>query len=159
MSKQKENQYVTVRIPKLFDDLINQYIEAHREEMKLLDQRTSRAAIVKKALYEFLKKEGIIQQTRQSAKTQEETPKPDDFFVHIKETFLAHSIIAIVKEKTLPPDHSDLKQLEQNIRQYITERAEKEGKEITKQRLDELTEDLIEYHKEILEGLNLMTRH
>jgi len=53
-------EYVTVRIPKFFDDLINKYIEAHQEELRLLGLRTSRAGIVKKALYEFLKKEGII---------------------------------------------------------------------------------------------------
>ena len=56
----KEEQYVTVRIPKFFDDLINKYIEAHQEEMRLLGLRTSRAGVVKKALYEFFKKEGII---------------------------------------------------------------------------------------------------
>jgi len=62
MSKEKEKQYVTVRIPKFFDDLINKYIEAHQQEMRLLGMRASRTAVVKKALYEFLKKEGIIQE-------------------------------------------------------------------------------------------------
>jgi len=57
----EEEKYVTVRIPKVFDDLINKYIEEHKEEMMLLYQRASRAGIVKRALYEFFKKEGIIQ--------------------------------------------------------------------------------------------------
>jgi len=57
----EEKQYVMVRIPKFFDDLINKYIEAHQEELRLLGLRASRAGVVKKALYEFLKKEGIIQ--------------------------------------------------------------------------------------------------
>lgn len=58
-----EEQYVTVRIPRFFDDLINKYIDVHQEEMRLLGQRTSRAGVVKKALYELFKKEGIIQAT------------------------------------------------------------------------------------------------
>jgi len=28
----EEEKYVTVRIPKVFDDLINKYIEEHKEE-------------------------------------------------------------------------------------------------------------------------------
>jgi len=75
MSEDKDRQYVTVRIPKLFDDLINKYIEAHREEMTLLDQRTNRAAIVKKSLYEVLKKEGIIEEALHPVKTQRDTAK------------------------------------------------------------------------------------
>ena len=54
------NDYVTVRIPKFFDDLIKEYLKNHREEMMLLGQRTSRAGVIKKALYEFFKKENFI---------------------------------------------------------------------------------------------------
>jgi len=151
-----KKEYVTVRIPKVFDDLINKYIEEHREEMMLLDQRTSRAGVVKRALYEFFKKEGIIQETRHSVKIQGETSKPDDFSVYIKETFLAHAIIEMTKETTLPLDHLDLKKLEQNIRRYITKRAEERGEIITEEYLDELTKNTLEYHKEILKGLTLM---
>ena len=157
MSEEKE--YVTVRIPKVFDDLINKYIEEHKEEMMLLDQRTSRAGIVKRALYEFFKKEGIIGETIRPVKIQGETSKPDDFSVYIKETFLAHSIIKMAKEPTLPPDHLDLEKFEQNIRRYITKRAEERGEIITKEHLDKLTKDTLEYHKEILKGLALMTTH
>ena len=155
----EEKQYVTVRIPKFFDDLINKYIETHQEEMMLLGQRASRAGVVKKALYEFLKKEGIIQETLHSVKIQGDISRPDDFLVHVKETFLAHTIISMAKEKTLPSHHIDLKQLEQHIRRYITKRAEERGKKITKEHLDEVTKDLVEYHQEIVEGLALMTRH
>ena len=56
----EKEQLVTVRIPKVYGDLIKKYIEKHQEEMRLLGQRTSRAGVVKKALYEFFKKEGII---------------------------------------------------------------------------------------------------
>ena len=55
-----ENEYVTVRIPKFYDSLIQKYLKNHREELMLLGQRASRAGVVKKALYEFFKKEGVI---------------------------------------------------------------------------------------------------
>ena len=57
----EESQYVTVRLPQFYDELVKKYLENHREEMMLLGQRASRAGVVKKALYEFFKKEGIIQ--------------------------------------------------------------------------------------------------
>jgi len=125
----------------------------------LLDQRASRAGVVKRALYEFFKKEGIIGETIRPVKTQGETPKLDDFSVTIKETFLAHTIIEMAKETTLPPDHLDLKKLEQNIRQFITKRAEERGETITKEHLDKLTKETLEYHKEMLKGLALITSH
>jgi len=58
----EDEQYVTVRIPRFFDDLIKKYLELHQEKMRLLGQRTSRAGVVKKALYEFLKDEGVIRE-------------------------------------------------------------------------------------------------
>jgi Arc/MetJ-type ribon-helix-helix transcriptional regulator len=78
----------------------------------------------------------------------------DDFASRIKDTFLAHAIINTIKEETLPAHHLDLKQFEQYVRRYIEKKAEREGRGITKERLDELTEDLLEYHKEMLEGLS-----
>ena len=83
----------------------------------------------------------------------------DNLLVRAKEIFLVHSIMGIVKEKTLPASHSSQKELEGFIKRYIMERAEKKGKKITKKRLEEITKDLLEYHKEILEGLSLMTSH
>jgi Arc/MetJ-type ribon-helix-helix transcriptional regulator len=78
-----------------------------------------------------------------------------DFVARIKDKFLVHAIVNAVKEKTVPANHLDLKQFERNIRRYIEERAEREGKRITKEWLDELTEDLLEYHKDLLEGLRV----
>jgi Arc/MetJ-type ribon-helix-helix transcriptional regulator len=83
----------------------------------------------------------------------------DDFAARIKDTFLAHAIIDTIKEETLPAHHLDPKQFEQYIRGYVEERAEREGRGITKERLDELTGDLLEYYKELLEGLSLMASH
>lgn len=82
----------------------------------------------------------------------------DDLSVRVKETFLAHTIMGMVKEKKLPAHHSDLKEFEQRIRRYIRKRAEREGRKMTRKRLDWLTKEILEYHKEILEGLSLMTR-
>ena len=83
----------------------------------------------------------------------------DNLLVRVKEIFLVHSIMGIVKEKTLPASHSSQKELEGFIKRYIRERAEKTGRKITKKRLEEITKDLLEYQKEILEGLSLMTSH
>jgi hypothetical protein len=152
----KEKKYVTVRIPESFDDLINKYLEAHKEEMMFLNERTSRAGVVKKALYELFKKEGITQE--KSPKIQGDVSKPDDFSVYIKETFFAHSIIKMAKEATLPPSHLDMTEIEQRIRLYITKRAEEKGIKITKEYLDELSEDILKKHKEIIEGLTLAAR-
>ena len=80
----------------------------------------------------------------------------DDFASHIKDTFLAHAIMNTIKEETLPAHHSDLKQFEQYIRGYVEEMAEREGRGITKERMDELIEDLLEYHKELLDGFSVM---
>ena len=51
-----KKEYVTVRIPKVFDDLINKYIEEHKEEMMLLYQRASRLASSKGPYTNFLRK-------------------------------------------------------------------------------------------------------
>ena len=79
----------------------------------------------------------------------------DDFSVRLKETFLAHAIANMAKEKALPASHLDQKQLEEFVRRYIKKRAKQEGKKIKKKRLDKLTEDLLEYHKETLAGLSV----
>jgi hypothetical protein len=78
----------------------------------------------------------------------------DDFVARVKDTFLMHAIVNIVKEKTLPTNHLDLKEFEEYVRRYVEKKAERENKRITKEQLDELTEYLLEYHKEMLEGLS-----
>lgn len=83
----------------------------------------------------------------------------DDFAARVRDTFLVHVIANVIREKTVPTNHLDLKQFERDIRRYITERAEREGKRLTKERLDELTRDLLEYNQELLEGLGLVASH
>jgi len=101
--------------------------------------------------------ESAIRERIEKSKLAEEVG--DDFSARVKDTFLAHAIVNTVKEKTVPAHHLDPKQLEQCIRTYVEKRAKREGKKITGERLEELTEDLLEYHKEILEGLSLMAPH
>jgi len=101
--------------------------------------------------------ESAIRERIEKSKLAEEVG--DDFAARVKEAFLAHAIANKVKEKTLPAHHLDPKQFEQYIRRYIKKMAERKGKIITKERLDKLTEDLLEHHKEILEGLSLTASH
>ena len=130
----EEEQYVTVRIPKLFDDMINKYIEVHQEDMRLLGQRTSRSGVVKKALYEFFKKEGIIQ----SLKTQEDT-----FALHITEVFRTLNSFLEKSEVNCPESPQEI---ERKVRKYIHEQAEKWGKRLTPQYVDELVERVMKLH-------------
>lgn len=83
----------------------------------------------------------------------------DDLLVRVKETILAHTIIWWIKGRTTPAHHLDLKQLEQIVRRYIKKRGGREGRKITEKRLDELTDDILKFHNELLEGLSLMSRH
>ena len=80
----------------------------------------------------------------------------DDFTARIKDNFLVHAIVHAVKEEVMPDNHLNLKQFEREIRLYIEKRADREGKRLTKEWLDELTENLLRYHKELLEGLGVM---
>lgn len=130
----KKEQYVTVRIPKFFDDLINRYIEVHQEEMRLLGQRTSRAGVIKKALYELLKKEGIIQ----PLEIQEDT-----FAVHITEVF--RTLNSFLEKSGVNCPESP-QEIERKVRKYVHEQAEKWGKRLTPQYLDELVKRVMELH-------------
>ena len=67
-----------------------------------------------------------------------------------------HSIIKIAKESALPSTHLNLQEFEQNIREYIIKRANKESKKIKEEQIEKLTAGLVEYHKEILDGLALI---
>lgn len=89
-----------------------------------------------------------IEESRLSEKTSA------DFVARIKDKFLMHAIVNTVKEKTVPANHLDLKELEQYVKRYIEKKAERESKRITKEQLDELTKHLLELHKEMLEGLS-----
>jgi len=128
----EEEKYVAVRIPKFFDDLINKYIEANQEEMKLLGLRISRSGVVKKALYEFFKKEGIIQPPN--------IPE-DTFAVHITEVF--RTLNSALEESGVDsPENPQEK--ERKIRKYIYDQAEKWGKKLTPQYVDGLVEKVME---------------
>jgi hypothetical protein len=130
----EEEKYVTVRIPKLFDDLINKYIEEHKEEMMLLDQRVSSAGIVKRALYEFFKKEGIILPP---------TTPEDPFAFHIMEVFKKLNYFLLKSDVDCPETPQEP---ERKVREYIYDQAEKWGKVLTPQYVDELVKRVMELH-------------
>jgi metal-responsive CopG/Arc/MetJ family transcriptional regulator len=77
-----------------------------------------------------------------------------DFVARVRDAFLMHAIVNTVKEKTLPTNHSNLKELEEYVRWYVEKKAERESKRITKEQLDELAKYLSEYHKIMLEGVS-----
>jgi len=81
----------------------------------------------------------------------------DGFFVRVRETFLLHTVMGLVRGG-LPADHSDLGVFERKVRAYVRRRAEVEGRELTEGQVEELTENLLDYHREILEGLNVLNR-
>ncbi len=82
----------------------------------------------------------------------------DDRSIRVKEILFAHAIANAIKDESAPNAHLNPKQIVQIIRRLLIKRAKREGKKITETQLDELTEDLLEYYKEITEGLTLVKR-
>ncbi len=60
MTTNENFKRTTVKIPRLLADLIDKYMEDHREELVLSGRRVSRATVVRMAVEEFLKKKGIL---------------------------------------------------------------------------------------------------
>jgi len=80
----------------------------------------------------------------------------DEDLVAIKESFLVHTIMGLVNGKGLPSHHSDSGQFGEKVRSYLVRKAEIEGRRLTEEQLDELTECLLKYHDDILEGLRAL---
>jgi len=120
----------------------------------------SRQQFIESAVREKIERIRIMKEGGANLRPELEITAPSqeiggDFSARVKDTFLAHAILNTVREKTLPANHLDPKKLEENIRRYIEIKAERDGRKITKKNLDELTEEVLRYHNEILEGLNL----
>jgi len=143
-----------VRIPKPVLDRIDEIVR----ESELY---VSRQQFIESAIREKIERNKLGNEREAINPVSEEgTAAPskemhDELSAKVRNTFLAHAIMNAVKEKSLPADHLDPKDLEQNIRQYIAKTAEREGKKITGKYMDELTEEILEFHREILEGLSL----
>jgi len=56
-------KYINIKLPEELVALIDEYIEDHRQELKLLG-RDSRAYVVKQAVIEFLKERGLLNKKR-----------------------------------------------------------------------------------------------
>ena len=52
----------TIRLPPIFVDLVDKYIEENKDKLTLEGMRPGRAGVVKMALHRFLKQEGIIKE-------------------------------------------------------------------------------------------------
>jgi Arc/MetJ-type ribon-helix-helix transcriptional regulator len=118
----------------------------------------NRQQFIESALREKVEKFKLVEE--REARAEVLSPRVDEnFFVRVKEIFLAHAIINMAKGNSLPAHHLDQKQFGQRIRLYIREWAERESREMTKKQLKELTEEILKYHREVLEGLSIMSNH
>lgn len=133
---------MNVRIPRPMIDKIETILTDHP------GLYNNRQQFIESAIREEIKRITLMESTT----SKEIDPDPP---VDIKDIFLAHVLMHTIQGKNLPADHLDPKQLEQSIRRYVMKIAEQEGKKITEKRLDELTKNLLEYHKKIVEGLTL----
>jgi Arc/MetJ-type ribon-helix-helix transcriptional regulator len=134
-----EDDYVTVRIPRKLADDVDEVIRSGT-----LGYR-SRAEMVNEAIRLRIK------QIRFGGE------KDESLSAQVKEALLAHAIISIVKGKTMPSHHQDLKKLEQNIKRYINKSALMKNRKITEKNLDVLSKEILEYHKNLLKELALIT--
>jgi Arc/MetJ-type ribon-helix-helix transcriptional regulator len=118
----------------------------------------NRQQFIESALREKVEKFKLVEEREATAEVLSQRVD-DNFLVRVKETFLAHAIVNMAKENSLPAHHSDQKQFGQRIRLYIKRRAERESREMTKKQLEGLTKEMLKYHREILEGLAVMSSH
>jgi len=148
-----------VRIPEPLMDEVDATVQECR--MYINRQQFIESAIREKVeKFKFMKMREMTANPESEPKVNALVQELDEnLLIRVKETFLVHSIMGMVKEKTLPAEHPDQEQLGEIIKRYVKKRAEQKGKKITRKQLEEITKDLLEYHKEILEGLSLMTSH
>jgi len=155
-TKRKAVPRVTIRIAKSIVDEADRIV---RESGLYFNRQQFVESAIREKVEKFAE-DGEVANLRSERRSVAMSHESDDSFLfYIKETFLAHVAMNMAKGEAMTTDHLDLKQLEQNIRQHIKRRVEAEGKKISEEWLDELTEELLEYHKEILKGLSLMAPH
>ncbi|MCW4026361.1 MAG: ribbon-helix-helix domain-containing protein, partial [Candidatus Bathyarchaeota archaeon] len=81
----------------------------------------------------------------------------EGFLVRLKETFLVHIVAGIVRID-VPVHRPNLGESEEKIRAYVIRRAEIEGKSLTEKQIAVMTENLLDYQRHIIEGLNVLDR-
>ena len=145
-----------VRIPKPLMDEVDATVQEF--SMYINRQQFIESAIREKVeKLKFMKMREMTVYPRSEPKVNALLEELDEnLLVRVKETFLVHSIIGMVKEKALPADHPDQEQLGEIIKRYVKKSAEQKGRKITRKQLEKITKHLLEYHKEILEGLTLL---
>jgi Arc/MetJ-type ribon-helix-helix transcriptional regulator len=100
--------------------------------------------------------EAAVREKIEGARPMNEGEADVGFMSRVKSVFLAHALVNSVKGNNLPSDHLDLKLIEQRIRKYIEGRLRRDGEEFTEERLDRLTAEVLEYHKELLRELKFL---
>jgi Arc/MetJ-type ribon-helix-helix transcriptional regulator len=80
----------------------------------------------------------------------------NNLLIGVRESFFMHTIIALVKGKSLPNDHMNPAFIEEKIKSYIKQKAEIEKKQLTKKQFTDLTNSLLEYHNGIIQGLGIL---
>jgi hypothetical protein len=81
----------------------------------------------------------------------------NNLLVRIKETLLLHTAISMANGE-MPDSNLDLRLFEQKIKSYIKGRAEGEDRKITEKQLDDLSQNLLQYYKELLKGLGFQPK-
>jgi len=143
-----KNEYITIRLSKFYEELIDNYLEQHQKNGKLVGRRTSRANVVRMALDEFFKKKNGLQETQPTV--------PADLLKFSKEFIFAHITMRMTRGEELPSDHMDLNYLETYLTQLLQKQEIKKGIKIEDQQKEILVEELMKYHKQLLEMFAMM---
>jgi hypothetical protein len=141
--------YITIKLSKFYEDLIDNYLEMHRENGRFGGRRISRANVVRLALDELFKKEGITQEPSLQF--------PPEYSKLTKELIFAHTILRMARGEKLPSDHMDLNHLKTYLRQLLEKKELKNDIKMNHEQREALVEELLQYHKQLLDMLPIMS--
>ena len=136
---------MTVRLSQFYEDMIDRYLKLKRGNAEPRGQKASRADVVRLALDEFFKKEGLVKRTR---------PKHQINISELgKEQIFVHTLLETARGKTLPSDHKNLDYLRNYLSQMIEKKMYKNGMKADDEQLEEIVDGLFQYHQRLLEML------
>ena len=135
--------YITIRLTKFYQDMIDNYLEIHRENARFGGQRISRATVVRLALDDFFRKEGIVQETTLES--------PPDYFKLSRELIFTHTIVKLAQGEQLPSDHKDMTYLTTYLQQLVEKQELEKGVTMNDAQREAVVEELLQYHKQLLE--------
>jgi hypothetical protein len=135
--------YFTIRLSKFYEDMIDNYLEIHREDARFGGQRMSRATVVRLALEDFFKKEGIIQVTALDS--------PPDYLKLGRELIFTHAIVKLAQGEQLPSDHKNTANLTTYLRQLVEKQELEKSVTMNDAQREAIVEELLQYHQQLLE--------